>query len=178
VDNLCFFFLPPMLVSSGVVVHGASSRRLQSLPLEPDPERPGPDPGRQALGGVPEPIADEHRLLTPLVHDGRACANVGPEVQDGLGAGAGAWTRWPIGGAPPNPHENPPATRSVWNMSTNSCCSSSKLSCKDNTSSVISTQATECRKAQRLQIWLAYGWRGLAHHLGHLPEEVAHPRHL
>lgn len=90
-----------------------------------------PAPASTGLGGFPESIADEHRLLKPL-HDcisasvcilGGGDGDDEGEVEDVL-----LWvcpcTWWPLVGPLQNPE-----SRSDWNMSTNSCCNSSKLSC-------------------------------------------------
>ena len=91
-----------------------------------------PAPPSTGLGGFPESIADEPRLLKPL-HDGTSASFT---IVGGGGDGddegevehvlllACPWTWWPLA----VPLQNPESI-SDWNMSTKSCCSSSKLSC-------------------------------------------------
>jgi hypothetical protein len=90
-----------------------------------------PAPVSTGLGGFPESIADEPRLLKPF-HDGTAASVAVGGGGDGDDEGEVEavllrpcpWTWWFLVGPLQNPE-----SRSDWNMSTNSCCSSSKLSC-------------------------------------------------
>lgn len=157
---------------------------------KPDRPRSSSRPGRPGLGRfAAECIAagEEPRLSTPL-HAGVACAlflpgggrSGGEDVLGGL-------CDWPLrpGGSP----LKNPGSRSSWNMSTNSCCSSSKVSCRAYGNTRFA-QPTDLNAGSTVRIssddgtrmfWMhpgAYRWRGLAHHVGHLSEEVAHPRQL
>ena len=85
-----------------------------------------PAPHSTGLGGFPESIADEPRLLKPLHDDTSASFTivVGGDRGEHVLLLACPWTWWPLA----VPLQNPESI-SDWNMSTKSCCSSSKLSC-------------------------------------------------
>jgi hypothetical protein len=100
--------------------------------LTPKQNPAWPAPPSTGLGGFPESIADEPRLLKPLHDDTSASFTiVGGGGGDGDDEGevehvlllACPWT-WSLA----DPLQNPESI-SDWNMSTKSCCSSSKLSC-------------------------------------------------
>lgn len=98
--------------------------------MKQNPERPrsGSRPAQPVLGR----FAVEPRLPAPLNDDG-VCAplllagGVGRngDVDGGNEVLLGPWALRLVG----SPPKNPAPSRSSWNMSTNSCCSSSKLSC-------------------------------------------------
>jgi hypothetical protein len=103
--------------------------------MKQNPERPrsGSRPADPGLGR----FAVEPRLSTPLNDDDGACAplflpaGVDRNGDDDDTAGgnevlAGAWALRRVVGSPP---KKPASSRSSWNMSTNTCCSSSKVSC-------------------------------------------------
>lgn len=151
--------------------------------MKQNPERPrsGSRPAQPVLGR----FAVEPRLPAPLNDDG-VCAPLllaGGVGRNGDVDGGNEVLLGPCAlrlvavGSPP---KNPTPSRSSWNMSTNSCCSSSKLSCTEYTDGL--GQRTDLDARGALQILASgcgrYRWRGLAHHVGHLSEEVAHPRQL
>lgn len=106
--------------------------------MKQNPERPRSDSRPADPLGLGRFAVDvEPRLSTPLNDDdGVACgplllpaAGVGRNGDDDTDGGSevlGAWALRPVVGSPP---KKPASSRSSWNMSTNTCCSSSKVSC-------------------------------------------------
>ena len=107
--------------------------------MKQNPERPRSGSRPAAPLGLGR-FAVEPRLSTPLNDDDDgACAPLFLPAAAGVGRNgddddidggnevlAGGWALRPVVGSPP---KNPASSRSSWNMSTNTCCSSSKVSC-------------------------------------------------
>lgn len=100
---------------------------------KPDNPKSGSRSTQLGLGRfVAEGTAAGELLFSAPLRVGGACTKVlggGRNVDDDTGEDVlgGLWDwalRRPVGSPP-----NSPGSRSSWNMSTNSCCSSSKLSC-------------------------------------------------
>ena len=111
------------------------------LTMKQNPDRPrsgSRPPPRPGLGRFAAECAagEPPRLPTPPSRAGGACALLflpgGGRSGGGGGGGeevlGGLWEER-LGGRPPKS----PGSRSSWNMSTNSCCSSSKVSCTTRT---------------------------------------------
>jgi hypothetical protein len=117
------------------------------LTMKQNPDRPrsGSRPPRPGLGRF---AGEPPRLSTPPLRAGGARALLLPGGRNGGGEEVlgGLW-EWPLrlGGRPPKS----PGSRSSWNMSTNSCCSSSKVSCTYGT--IRSASAHEVRSRRGLQ---------------------------
>lgn len=121
--------------------------------MKQNPERPrsGSRPAQPVLGR----FAVEPRLPAPLNDDG-VCAplllagGVGRngDVDGGNEVLLGPWALRLVG----SPPKNPAPSRSSWNMSTNSCCSSSKLSCTEYTDGLGQRTDLDARGALQIDL--------------------------